>query len=737
MQRLKLLAPVLLLQWVAACGGDGGGPGPVAPPAPANRAPTATGMIPDLTVEAGDQETVSVAGSFSDPDGDALVYTAASDRSDIATVSVSGSVVTVTGVAEGMARVTVTATDPGGRSATQSFSVNVEVANRIPEVEAAIAGQSVGVGAQATVDLAGAFSDPDGDALDYGATSDTPAVATVSVSGSVVTVTGVAEGTAEIEVTATDPEGLSAMQSFDVTVTAGNRAPEEATAIADQSVDVGGQVTVDLAGAFSDPDGDALAYEATSDAPAVATVSVSGSVVTVTGVAVGTTTVMVTASDPGGLSAMQSFDITVTAGNRAPEVATAIADQSVDVGGQVTVDLAGAFSDPDGDALGYEATSDAPAVATVGVPGSVVTVTGVAVGTAMVTVTATDPEGLSAMQSFDVTVSAAGGALDLDDLFAPPTDAEIALVEAEWETRQPEVSGVEVVLDREMLVAGATFRVRVLSHTVGGLRHYGLLVTPSGADPGSLPVIVYAHGGDNGVAFNDIALIIPFMQSVGNVAYVAPSYRSEPLRVENRVFTSDGPPSPWDRDVDDTMSLLSVALEQAPELDGERIALLGLSRGGGVSLLMGARDPRIDAVVEAAGPTDLFDGYAREIMEEALAGTLRDLPGLDYLNETLIQPWQRGELSDAEARIEMLRRSAVYFVEHLPPVQLHHGTADTVVAVSQARRLIEAMEAAGKGEDEFDANIYEGIGHGLFDLVLAGAATRAADFLRPILFGPG
>ena len=185
------------------------------------------------------------------------------------------------------------------------------------------------------------------------------------------------------------------------------------------------------------------------------------------------------------------------------------------------------------------------------------------------------------------------------------------------------------------------------------------------------------------------------------------------------------------------MSLLSVALEQAPELDGERIALLGISRGGGVSLLTGARDRRIDAVVEAAGPTDLFDGYAREITEEALAGTLRDLPGLDYLNETVIQPWQRGELSNAEARIEMLRRSAAYFVGRLPPVQLHHGTADQVVAVSQAHRLIGAMEEAGKGADEFDPNIYEGAGHSLLELVNAGAATRAADFLRPILFGPG
>ena len=87
------------------------------------------------------------------------------------------------------------------------------------------------------------------------------------------------------------------------------------------------------------------------------------------------------------------------------------------------------------------------------------------------------------------------------------------------------------------------------------------------------------------------------------------------LAVEGR-FLSEGPPSPWDRDVDDTISLLSVALEQAPELDEERVAIVGFSRGGAVGLLTAARDPRIDAVVEFFGLTDLFDEYAREIFEE-------------------------------------------------------------------------------------------------------------------------
>ena len=360
-----------------------------------------------------------------------------------------------------------------GDGGTQTPTTPPTPANRAPAASAAIPDQSVEEGTQAAVNVAGAFSDPDGDALHYEATSDASSVATASVSGSDVTVTGEAPGSATITVTATDPGGLSAIQTFEVTVTSANRAPAASAAIPDQSVEEGTQVTVDVSGAFSDPDGDALHYEATSDASSVATASVSGSDVTVTGEAPGSATITVTATDPGGLSAIQTFEVTVTSANRAPAASAAIPDQSVEEGTQVTVDVSGAFSDPDGDALSYEAASDASSVATASVSGSDVTVTGEAPGSATITVTATDPGGLSAIQTFEVTVDAASGGLDLNALFAPPTADEITQVKEEWDTRTPEVSGVRPELDSEVPAGLGSVRVRILSHTVGGHRHYG------------------------------------------------------------------------------------------------------------------------------------------------------------------------------------------------------------------------------------------------------------------------
>ena len=71
-----------------------------------------------------------------------------------------------------------------------------------------------------------------------------------------------------------------------------------------------GAAPVNVARYFTDPDGDALTYAASSSRTDVVTAAVSGSTVTLTPVAAGTATVTVTARDPGGLSATQSIAVT-------------------------------------------------------------------------------------------------------------------------------------------------------------------------------------------------------------------------------------------------------------------------------------------------------------------------------------------------------------------------------------------------------------------------------------------
>ena len=361
-------------------------------------APAACGPLPQVTVNVG--ETSSVAACFNDANGDMLSYTAASSNPAVATASISGASITVTGIAPGNTTVTVTASDPDGLQGQSSFAVMVP--NRAPQPRGTIPNVTVRVGANVTVDAAQYFSEPDGEALTYAASASDGAVASVTVAGSTVTATAEGKGGATITITANDPGGLSATQSFRLTVP--NRPPAPVGALQPQTIEAGQSATLDVAASFTDPDGDPLTYTAASSIPAVARTSVSGSVVTITAQGSGTTTVTITASDDDRATATQQVSVTVPQPNRAPRPEGAIPAQTVEVGRRATVNASRYFSDPDGDVLTYAASSSNGGVAGVSVSGSTVTVTAVSPGSATITVTARDPDGLTATQQARVTV---------------------------------------------------------------------------------------------------------------------------------------------------------------------------------------------------------------------------------------------------------------------------------------------------------------------------------------------
>ena len=112
-----------------------------------------------------------------------------------------------------------------------------------------------------------------------------------------------------------------------------------------------------------------------------------------------------TAGDGSGLSARATVSVTVLPVGEAPTSIGVIPAQMLQEGADpVTLDLAPYFADVDGDRLMFEAVSSDLEVATVAVTGTMLTVTPVVTGAAMVTVTASDPDGLTAQQVFGVNV---------------------------------------------------------------------------------------------------------------------------------------------------------------------------------------------------------------------------------------------------------------------------------------------------------------------------------------------
>ena len=107
-----------------------------------NQAPEPVGTISaqTLTVD-GPDATVNVSSNFRDPNNDSLTYTATSDNTRVATVRVSGAVVTITPQRVGSATVTVTASD-GTLTATQRIAVTVQAAPRVAHTLVKISGDN-------------------------------------------------------------------------------------------------------------------------------------------------------------------------------------------------------------------------------------------------------------------------------------------------------------------------------------------------------------------------------------------------------------------------------------------------------------------------------------------------------------------------------------------------------------------------------------------------------------------
>ena len=354
-------------------------------------APTFDGVIVKVLLSSNvSTATLDVSYHFSDTDGDILSYTAVSSDTSKVTVSVSGSYVTFTQQAQGEATVAVTASDPGGLTATQRIAVEVYSDANFPfKSDLATMGAFIlpAEGEPIYVDQLNKFDDNLNVEIDFTTTG----VIGGDWEKGVVKVEPLKEGSSSISLD-TRPGGGSVLEWISAQVTQSNRAPAAQGMISPVTVYVGGTATdVDISSKFNDPDGNPLIYTAVSSDATKATVSLSGVTVKITPVAVGTATVTVTASD-GKLTGTQTIAVTVP--NRAPTKVGTIDPVTVNLGaGATDVDVSSKFVDSDGHTLTYTALSSDTSKATVSVSGSTVKITGVAVGTATVTVTVNDSNG--------------------------------------------------------------------------------------------------------------------------------------------------------------------------------------------------------------------------------------------------------------------------------------------------------------------------------------------------------
>ena len=323
-----LVMTMALAVAMVACQGAVGTAGKDGKDAPGIEPQVVNGGIPDTEVDVGKSKRMDVSGHFNDPDGDnaIITYSPATSDAEFATAEISGKTVTVMGIKEGMAIITVTATDAQGLTAKSSFKVTV---NQMPEPEPDPEPESTPeeilemVSSSITLDedmLSDDVTLPAEYTLDAGEdgvvtvmrksmeAASSRWTSTDGMTENVWVITAQKMGETTVEVL--DADGVSVKE---IMVSSTYDAPLKATPIGAMTLRLGEPAKkITLSSYFMDPEGETINYEVGSSAPTFVEPMVADGVLTLEGKSVGSAEISVTATVGEDMQTI-SFMVTVDA----------------------------------------------------------------------------------------------------------------------------------------------------------------------------------------------------------------------------------------------------------------------------------------------------------------------------------------------------------------------------------------------------------------------------------------
>ncbi|MBC3920691.1 hypothetical protein H8L32_24715 [Undibacterium sp. CY18W] len=284
--------------------------------------------------------------------GGSQIYSATSGNTQIATVGINGNKFVVTGVSPGSTVVTVK------DSLGITVNINVTIGSGATFYSTAPSAVNIAVGGSNTYVLGGG-------SVPYTATSSNTSVVTTSVSGSNLVINGIIPGNANVILR---EAGGSNPITIAVTVGSGTVNSLFTTAPAAVTIAVAASPTYQIGGGTGP-------YSATSSNAAIVTTSVSGTTLTITGVASGNATVQV--KDAAGTPV--AIVVSVGSGTAVALYTSAAANLNLSIGAAPVYTIGGGTGP-------YTATTSDARIVTAVVSGAGLTLTGVTAGTALVSV---------------------------------------------------------------------------------------------------------------------------------------------------------------------------------------------------------------------------------------------------------------------------------------------------------------------------------------------------------------
>ena len=373
-----------------------------------NAPPTIANPIDDMQIALHRAVEIPLANVFEDPDGDETVDVVSATSSDesvlLANVLDQGATLWLFGRNLGEASVEVIAQDNYGGTVTLEISVTVEgrLDNEAPEIAEVLEDVFIdNVGTTFEFSVVDAFSDED-EVLEYAAISANESVVlALIVEDNTVLLLSREAGEAQITVTATDSQGLSASQEFMTFVGA---EPPQLIELAPISLEERTFEELDLNTIF---DGGTVTGDATSSntESVEAILWDDNQTLAVIGRSVGESLVSVDAIGEGNQRLTAEVSVTVVeASNTQPTLIGSLDGEIVVIGNRHHVHLRDIFIDPDGDELTFTVVSANENMLNAEIEDQSLFLAGVYPGLVSIKLQAADVSGLATRATFTVAV---------------------------------------------------------------------------------------------------------------------------------------------------------------------------------------------------------------------------------------------------------------------------------------------------------------------------------------------
>ncbi|MBN2484639.1 MAG: choice-of-anchor D domain-containing protein, partial [Bacteroidales bacterium] len=353
--------------------------------------PEITGIVNDVILQLGSGVlTIDLDTVFSELNGQPLYYSLDIAPSGIVEGSLNGNTINCTTIAAGLAQATITATDSTSVPVSLVFDITV---NTAPEYSGTVESISMRVGGNnVIINLDTLFTDADLNELAYSGIASNDTVAGISITSGTLTIVPLLIGTVDFIITANDGFGGSASQTITIIVEEPDVQPEITGVINDVLLQLGsGTFMVDLDTVFSEPNGQALVFTSDENPENIVSSSINESIITYLPISGGSAVITISATDATTAPVNIAFNITV---NTKPvyscETETIYLKLNA---GNISVNLDTLFTDADNDSLAFSIALANTNFANASLNGNILTLSPVAIGSVVCTVTASDGRG--------------------------------------------------------------------------------------------------------------------------------------------------------------------------------------------------------------------------------------------------------------------------------------------------------------------------------------------------------